>query len=44
MLMSWLRRLICLLFDHKRIGDDTWGGYGWTCSRCGKNDYGIHDM
>jgi hypothetical protein len=42
--MKMLRRIWCLLFDHDRVGDDTYGGYGWTCPRCGKNDFGIHDM
>jgi hypothetical protein len=37
-------RLVCLVIDHKRVGDDTWGGYGWTCPRCGENDCCIHDM
>ena len=39
-----LRLIGCLIFDHYRVGDDTYGGYGWTCRRCGKNDFGIHDM
>lgn len=39
-----LKRVWCLITDHNRVSDDTFGGYGWTCSCCHKNDYGIHDM
>lgn len=42
--MTLLSKLICFLAGHRAISDDTWGGYGWTCRRCGKNDYSIHDM
>lgn len=39
-----LGRAVCFFSDHKRVSDGTWGGYGWTCPRCGKNDFAIHDM
>lgn len=42
---SWLHMLfVCSVGEHHRVGDDSWGGYGWTCPHCGKNDFGIHDM
>jgi hypothetical protein len=42
--MAFIRKLLCALIGHNNRGDDTWGGYGHTCQRCGKNDYSIHDM
>lgn len=38
--------LLCCLFfdDHHGVSDGSWGGYGWTCKYCGKNDFSIHDM
>lgn len=42
--MNLLRKLLCALFGHRGVSDDTWGGYGWTCQRCGHNDFSIHDM
>lgn len=38
------RVFLCSWGEHARLSDDTWGGYGWTCPHCGKNDFGIHDM
>lgn len=46
--MKWFWRLMCSLsiFGHKDVNDPDgdWGPYSRVCTRCGKKDFGIHDM